>query len=105
MAALELMDTKMDSCEIDASFYHYPPPSPNDQNKNKNKNDGDDNNDKNDDEEDKGKVGSSMSRITVPPRPAPKKLNDDLTTLPWENLTINQARIIIMEMSTRFESM
>eukprot|EP00566_Odontella_aurita_P008196 CAMPEP_0113592378 /NCGR_PEP_ID=MMETSP0015_2-20120614/37801_1 /TAXON_ID=2838 /ORGANISM="Odontella" /LENGTH=666 /DNA_ID=CAMNT_0000498883 /DNA_START=46 /DNA_END=2043 /DNA_ORIENTATION=+ /assembly_acc=CAM_ASM_000160 len=83
MAALELMDPKMDCCEIPTSKT----------------------------EEGIGpKQGEGIEVLgpfptTVPPRNLPRGLYDELLTLPWDDLTLRQARIICLEAATRLESM
>uniref|UniRef100_A0A7S3QCU7 Uncharacterized protein n=1 Tax=Chaetoceros debilis TaxID=122233 RepID=A0A7S3QCU7_9STRA len=87
MSALDLMDPKMDGCEIPISYY------------------------KNQglksalDHQSSSRSGDDVERErTVPPRPVPQSLHDDISPLPWEGLTMRQARFIIMEIISRFQA-
>jgi Mak10 subunit, NatC N(alpha)-terminal acetyltransferase len=71
MAALELMDSKMDCCELSAALVH-----PN--------NDPD---------------------IIIPPRSLPTSLDDKISQLPWNDLTIEDAAVIALESLSRLESL
>ena len=71
MAALELMDRKMDCCELSASLIH-----PN--------NDPD---------------------LIIPPRNIPTGLEDEIAPLPWNELTIQDAAAIALEILPRLESL
>mmetsp|Transcript_28600 Transcript_28600/g.42281 ORF Transcript_28600/g.42281 Transcript_28600/m.42281 type:complete len:764 (+) Transcript_28600:65-2356(+) len=71
MAALELMDNKMDCCQLSASLVHP----------------------KND------------PKVIVPPRQIPTGLHDQICPLPWDELTIDDAANIGMEILTRLESL
>ena len=84
MAAMELMDSKMDSCEIPASHITGSPSNSNSQN-----------NDSTEGKHDK----------TLYPRPPPKDLNDDVSPLPWDDLSIRDAAFIGVEAMVRLESM
>ena len=84
MSALELMDRKMDCCELPAST--VAPIA--------NKTTKDDNGKEEDDER------------MVFPRPAPTSLlNDPIQPLPWESLTLQDAARIALEAFIRLESM
>ena len=76
MAALELMDQKMDCCEVPAS--HVAP---------------------------FGREVDTQVEKMVFPRPAPVGLNDVVDPLPWENLTIQDAAFISLESLIRLESL
>ena len=76
MAALELMDQKMDCCEVPAS--HVAP---------------------------FGREVDTQVEKKVFPRPAPVGLNDVVDPLPWENLTMQDAAFISLESLIRLESL
>ena len=76
MAALELMDRKMDCCQIPASVARGAPTA-----------------------------SSSEDDDMVPPRPLPKGLNDEVVPIPWNDLTMDDASLIAVESLTRLESM
>lgn len=75
MAALELMDVKMDCCEIPTSAAKGLSATP-----------------ENDED-------------MVPPRPLPTGLDDDVAPLLWKELTVQDASVIAVEALTRLESM
>jgi hypothetical protein len=75
MAAMELLDAKMDSCEIPASQLIVP-----------------NGNNKTDDE-------------VLFPRPAPTKLDDDFSPLPWADLSTRDSVYVAVESLVRLESM
>jgi hypothetical protein len=79
MSGLEVGDPKMDSCEIPISYYSSDSFPVSDANDNVTK--------------------------TVPPRKAPTQLKDPVSPLPWNDLNLNDARILLLEMMTRFESL
>ena len=88
MSALELMDRKMDCCELPAST--VAPISSSTANKSTT-------NDNDKEEEDERMVF---------PRPAPTSLlNDPIQPLPWESLTLQDAARIALEAFIRLESM
>lgn len=70
MAALELMDRKMDCCEIPANL-----------------------------------VGPGSADTMVPPRPMPTGLDDLISNLPWEDVTLRQTAVIALESLTRLEAL
>lgn len=70
MAALELMDQKMDCCEIPANL-----------------------------------VGSGSADTTVPPRPLPNGLDDCVSNLPWDHITLHETAVIAVEALTRLEAL
>ncbi len=91
MSALDIMDPKMDGCEIPKSYYLH---RGRDQEKDM---DTDGKAEKND--------SSSVSvSETVPPRPVPDSLHDQICPLPWDKLTMRQTRVIVLEILTRFQS-
>lgn len=75
MAAMELLDPKMDSCEIPASqiVQNMEENSPDDK--------------------------------MMYPRPAPTKIDDDFSPLPWDDLSLRDAAFIAVEALVRLESM
>lgn len=75
MAALELMDCKMDCCEIPASVARG------------------------------GASAAFEDDDMVPPRPLPTGLDDVVAPLPWKDLTMDDASLIAVESLTRLESM
>lgn len=75
MAALELMDRKMDCCEIPVSLAKGEVSS------------------------------SIENEDMVPPRPLPTGLDDVVAPLPWKDLTMQDASLIAVEALTRLESM
>lgn len=100
MSALDLMDPKMDGCEIPKSYYQ------------RQGREGDNNSENSGkkapssksscQKEDKEEVETQTE--TVPPRPVPRSLHDQIYPLPWDNLTMRQARVIVLETLTRFQS-
>jgi len=76
MAALELMDRKMDCCEIPASMAKNP-----------------------------STTTVTEDEDMVPPRPLPTGLDDIVAPLPWKELTMEHASLIAVEGLTRLESM
>jgi hypothetical protein len=76
MSALEIMDQKMDCCELPASTV-----APH------------------------GVEISAEQEKMVFPRPAPIGLQDPIQPLPWEELTLRDAAFIALEALTRLESM
>lgn len=75
MAATELMDRKMDSCQIPLT--HYLP----------------------------AETGAAADNVKVVfPRPAPKRLDDEFSPLPWDNLSVREAAFISTELLVRFQS-
>lgn len=77
MAATELLDRKMDCCQIPVT--HYCPIDH--------------------DEE----TSEGLPKVVFP-RPAPTCLDDDFSPLPWEELTTRTAAFITMEMLLRLQS-
>jgi Mak10 subunit, NatC N(alpha)-terminal acetyltransferase len=75
MAALELMDRKMDCCEIPASTITHTA------------------------------LQEGATDYMVPPRPFPTGIDDEIAPLPWEELTLQDACLIAVETLTRLESM
>jgi Mak10 subunit, NatC N(alpha)-terminal acetyltransferase len=78
MAALEIMDRKMDCCELPASAMLVEPVLP--------------------------QVGEKEERVIFP-RPAPTGLDDVVDPLPWNELTIEDAAFITIENIIRLESL
>lgn len=88
MSALDVMDPKMDGCEVPLS--HYIPSLCTIRNQEK-------------DTED----ASHSKTVTVPfvpPRPLPKSLHDDTSPLIWDDLNLSSTKLILMEMLIRLES-
>ena len=96
MAAMELLDRKMDSCEVPAfqigtTSESQTPPSyePVTSGPTKTNNNCNDN---------------SSPKI-IYPRPAPTQLDDDFLPLPWDDLTVRDSVLIAVEALVRLESM
>lgn len=79
MAAMELLDRKMDSCEIPASQIQGTLPT------------------------DAEKNGENEPLLY--PRPPPSELDDDFMPLPWDDLTVRDSVLIAVETLVRLESM
>ncbi len=93
MSALDIMDPKMDGCEIPKSYYL--------KRGKQQEQDTDCEAEKND----SSSVSVTDRRVeTVPPRPVPKSLHDQICPLPWDELTMRQARVVVLEILTRFQS-
>jgi Mak10 subunit, NatC N(alpha)-terminal acetyltransferase len=75
MAALELMDRKMDCCEIPASTIAH------------------------------AALYEGATDYMVPPRPFPMAVDDEIAPLPWDDLSLHDACLIVVEALTRLESM
>jgi hypothetical protein len=75
MAALELLDRKMDCCEIPASTITHTP------------------------------LQEGATDYMVPPRPLPTGIDDEIAPLPWEDLSMHDGCLIAVEALTRLESM
>jgi hypothetical protein len=75
MAALELLDRKMDCCEIPASTITHTA------------------------------LQEGATDYMVPPRPLPTGIDDEIAPLPWEDLSLRDACLIAVEALTRLESM
>jgi Mak10 subunit, NatC N(alpha)-terminal acetyltransferase len=89
MAATQLMDPKMDCCEIPVSVIapwlvlkEEKQQEPEGDNKKKN----------------------NAERM-IPPRPIPTGLNDPMASLPWDELTIVDASVICIELLIRFQAL
>lgn len=79
MAAMELLDPKMDSCEVPAD--HMVPQTEESQDDNKN------------------------SKKILYPRPPPTQLDDEFLPLPWNDLTVRDSIFVSVEALVRLESM
>jgi len=86
MAALEIMDKKMDCCEV--SCRKENPKVRNDHNETKIE----------------GESKTETNERIVFPRPAPTGLNDEVDPLPWDELTLEDAVFIVTENLVRLES-
>jgi hypothetical protein len=76
MAAMELLDPKMDSCEIPAQQIQFPSAA----------------------------THGDRDKILYP-RPTPTGIDDDFLPLPWEKLTLRDSCLIAVEGLVRLESM
>jgi hypothetical protein len=86
MAALEIMDIKMDCCEVPCRKEDFKI------------------RDQNDDCKEKGTSERKKKDRMIFPRPAPKGLDDEVDPLPWDDLTMEDAVFIILENLIRLES-
>lgn len=87
MAALEVMDLKMDCCEVPC--------------RKENTTILDSKDERNDTDESKG---NAKTEKTIFPRPAPTGLDDEVDPLPWDDLTMEDAVFVIIENLIRLES-
>jgi hypothetical protein len=95
MSALDIMDPKMDGCEVPLSYYI---PNTNDVN------DTNDINDTNHLLKKKHMTKILIDTRRVPPRPLPKSLHDTIAPLIWDELDLSCTKMILMEILVRLES-
>lgn len=90
MAGTQLLDPKMDCCEIPSSYYRH----------HHNNSSGTDNNNYNNSIE-----SPSSSSKMIFPRPVPSSLDDDFTPLPFESLSLADVTVIVIEILVRLQSL
>jgi hypothetical protein len=86
MAALEIMDRKMDCCEVPVSAMSVEPSIIQA-------------------EQQPAQAGTKEVERTIHPRPAPTGLDDIVDPLPWNELTVEDAAFIAVENIIRLESL
>jgi len=107
MAAMELLDKKMDSCEIPASqiLLLLPPNKNTTINNNNNNSSSSANNNNSSSSANNNNNNDNDEQRMLYPRPPPTKLDDDFLPLPWNELTLRDSVWIAVEGLVRLESM
>jgi hypothetical protein len=88
MSALDIMDPKMDGCEVPLSYYIPSLCTIMNQEK----------------DTEEGCHSKTVTVPFVPPRPLPKSLHDDTSPLIWDDLNLSSTKLILMGMLSRLES-